>query len=242
MIFLVILVRNDQESLPPFLAAVQVASTEWDQPHQALVVNDGSSDETASIVRDFGQFDLLSQPNPVGEGAALRIGLGTALKRAEPADIIVTLDARIIHCPALVKGMLPLIGQGFDVVLATRYTRGGGELGLSSAQVLVNKASAWLMNRLFSIAGVQDYTNRCRAHRAGVLLESASLYQDQLIEEGDSACWVEILLKLARLEQIRFTQIPHVVRYDLQPMYRQDGVWQSMRRQARLISRGRRHR
>ena len=242
MIFLVILVHNDQESLPPFLAAVQVASTEWDQPHQALVVDDGSSDETASIVRDFRQFDLLSQPKSIGEGAALRIGLESALKRAEPADIIVTLDPRITHSPALVKGMLPLIEQGFDVVLATRYTRGGDELGLSSAQILINRASSWLMNRLFSIAGVRDYTNRCRAHRAGVLIESAALFQDRLIEERDSACWVEILLKLTRQERIRFAQFPHLVRYDLQPKVRHDDIWQSIRRQARLVSRCRRYR
>lgn len=241
MIHLLILAKNDQETLPPFLAAIQVASSEWDQPYQAVVVDRGSRDESADIVRDFGTFELLGQ-EPIGEGIALNIGLKSVLAKAEPSDFIVTLDARITHSPALVKAMLPALAQGSDIVLASRFMKGGAEVGLTAVETTINRTGSLLLRWLVPISGVQDHTNRCRADRAGVLLDSASIHNDQLIQEQDSACWMEILLKLAKLEGIRFTQVPHVVRYDLQPKPERDGTWQSIRRQIRLVGRGRRYR
>jgi dolichol-phosphate mannosyltransferase len=242
MIYLLILTKNDQKTLPPFLAAVQVASTEWDQAHRAVVVDGGSTDETTSVVRDFGTFELLSQPEPIGEGDALKIGLEAVLEAIKPADIVVTLDARITHSPALVKGMLPVIEQGNDVVLASRFMKGGAEVGLTTAETTINRTGSLLMRWLCPVSGVQDYTNRCRAHRAQVLLDSVSIHKNQLIQERDSTCWLEILLKLAKLTGIRFAQVPHIVRYDLQPKPQQDGAWLSIRRQIHLIGRGRRYR
>lgn len=241
MIHLVILVHNDQEPLAPFLAAVQVASTEWDQPYKALVVDDGSTDETASVAQDFGhygQFELLQHQHQMGEGMALKNGLSAVLKEADPADIIVTLDPHITHSPALVKAMLPLIEQGDDIVIASRYTADGGETGLSLMQSLAGKASAWLMNRLFPIPQVRDYTGRCRAHRAKTLQQLTDRHGDLLIQESDSACWLEILLKLAQLEHVRFAQVPQIVHHKPN----QESAWHTIRRQARIIKQGRRYR
>jgi dolichol-phosphate mannosyltransferase len=239
MIHLLILTHNDQDTLPPFLAAVQVASSEWDQSYQAVVVDRGSTDETADIVQDFGTFELCRQQEPVGEGIALKIGLDRILEKAAPADIVVTLDARITHSPALVKTMLPVLTQGSAVVLASRFMKGGAELGLTTFESTLNRTSSLLIRWLCPISGVQDHTNRCRAHRAKVLLDSVSIYRDQIIQEQDAACWLEILFKLAKQEGIQFGQVPQVVRYDLQPKPEQDGIWHHIRRQIHLISRGR---
>jgi len=240
MILLVIPAHNAQVSLPPLLAAVRVASVEWDQPYRALVVDDGSNDDTADVAQDFathGNFELLRHPQPLGEGAALKTGLRAALDTAGPADVIVTLDIDNTHSPALVKVMLPLIQSGNDVVISSRFAEGGREVGLSPSQRLISKGAAWLTNQLFPLPNVRDHTSRCRAHRAETLQKLVARYGDDFIQENDFACWLEILLKLAPLEQIRFAQVPLVVRHDLKPDPARESVWRALRRHARVIGR-----
>ena len=245
MIHLVTLAHNDQDSLPPFLAAVQAASSSWHHPCRTLVVDDGSSDDTADVVEDFsqyGDFELLRHREHLGEGVALRTGLNGALEAADPTDLIFTLDVRIIHSPALVKTMLPLLERGHDVVIASRYAPGSHEVGLSPFHRVVLRGAAWIMDHLYSIAEINDYTGRCRGHRAERVHQLASRYRGRLIEEQGPACWVELVLKLAHLERVRFAQIPHSVRHDLQPSPRRGSLWHIVRQQARIVKQGRRYR
>jgi dolichol-phosphate mannosyltransferase len=246
MIHLVTTAHNDQDSLPPFLAAVQVASRDWHLPWRALVVDDGSSDGTAEMVQDFsqyGEFELLRHQEHLGEGAALRSGLKGALEAADPTDLIFTLDVRIIHSPALVKTMLPLLESEHNVVIASRYCPGSREVGLSPPHRMVLRGAAWIMDHLYPIAEINDYTGRCRGHRAEILHQLASRYRGRFIEEEEGpACWVELLLKLAHLEHARFAQIPQTVRHDLQPGPNRIGLWHIVRQQAWIINRGRRYR
>jgi glycosyltransferase involved in cell wall biosynthesis len=62
-----------------------------------LVVDDGSTDETAAVAYDAGAMVLLQAPNQ-GKGAALRAGFRRAI--TEGREAVVTLDADGQHDPA----------------------------------------------------------------------------------------------------------------------------------------------
>jgi glycosyltransferase involved in cell wall biosynthesis len=62
-----------------------------------VVVDDGSSDETAAVARGAGATVIEQRPNQ-GKGAALRAGFRQAL--ADGAEAILTLDADGQHDPA----------------------------------------------------------------------------------------------------------------------------------------------
>ena len=64
-----------------------------------LVVDDGSTDDTAFVARQAGAELLVQQPNQ-GKGAALKAGFEYAIEREYAA--VVTLDADGQHDPALV--------------------------------------------------------------------------------------------------------------------------------------------
>jgi glycosyltransferase involved in cell wall biosynthesis len=70
---------------------------------RVLVVDDGSTDETAAVARDAGAMVLVQHPNQ-GKGAALRAGFRRAI--AHGCEAVVTLDADGQHDPADLPGFL----------------------------------------------------------------------------------------------------------------------------------------
>ncbi|MFO3795850.1 MAG: glycosyltransferase family 2 protein [Anaerolineales bacterium] len=82
-------------------------------------VDDGSTDETASILRTLSSQDprihILSLSRNFGHQAALTAGLDHA-----EGDIVISLDADGQHPPELIPEMIQLILQGYDIVQTQR--------------------------------------------------------------------------------------------------------------------------
>ena len=83
-----------------------------------LVVDDGSSDDTAARAEEHGAAILRQQPNQ-GKGAALRAGFSWALDNG--CDAVITLDADGQHDPAEIPEFLQAFGQrGADLIIGAR--------------------------------------------------------------------------------------------------------------------------
>ena len=74
-----------------------------------LVVDDGSTDDTAERAREAGAAVLVQVPNQ-GKGAALRAGFARAL--ADGYEAVVTLDADGQHDPAEIPAFLAAYADG----------------------------------------------------------------------------------------------------------------------------------
>jgi dolichol-phosphate mannosyltransferase len=68
---------------------------------------------------------VIHREGPKGRGVAGRDGFLAALDAG--ADVILEMDADFSHDPALVPRFLEEIGRGADVVLASRFVRGGSD-------------------------------------------------------------------------------------------------------------------
>ncbi|HET9852055.1 MAG TPA: glycosyltransferase family 2 protein [Candidatus Limnocylindrales bacterium] len=73
-----------------------------------LVVDDGSSDDTAAVAEAAGAQVIRQSPNE-GKGAALRAGFAAAL--AEGAEAVVTLDGDGQHDPSEIAALLGLYAR-----------------------------------------------------------------------------------------------------------------------------------
>lgn len=205
-IFLVIPVFNAEETLPPLLAAVQVAGTEWPAPYRALVVDDGSSDQTADVVADFaryGGFECLQHPGRMGLGRALRTGLQAAMDEGQPEDLAATLPAGDPLATVAIKEMLALSETGCDVVVGSRFhpSRPG-------PRPLVERLANRLLTLLFPIPNVNDVGSPYQLFRVAALQALVNRHGERWLVGSDSACSLEILLKLAGLSRYTFGQAP----------------------------------
>lgn len=83
-----------------------------------LVIDDGSTDDTASRAKDAGAF-VLQQTSNQGKGAALKVGFRWALEQGFAAAM--TLDADGQHDPAEIPGFLNVYqNQHPDLVIGER--------------------------------------------------------------------------------------------------------------------------
>ncbi len=83
-----------------------------------LVVDDGSTDETAAFARDAGADVFLQRPNQ-GKGAALLAGFAIALKQG--CQAVITLDADGQHDPAEIPAFIAAFqAQHADLVIGQR--------------------------------------------------------------------------------------------------------------------------
>jgi hypothetical protein len=93
-------------------------------PGDVVVVDDGSSDDTASIARRSGAI-VLRHPCNLGIGAAVQTGFLYARQHAY--DAVVRVDGDGQHDPAYIPGLLDaLTNAAADIVIGSRFLAGAG--------------------------------------------------------------------------------------------------------------------
>lgn len=134
-----------------------------------LVIDDGSPDGTAELVKELGASDdrihLEQRPGKLGLGTAYVMGFQWGIERGYSA--VVEMDADLSHDPADVPRLLDALAEA-DLVIGSRYVPGGGVSnwgrGRRALSALGNiYARAWLGYK------VKDSTAGFRAYRTSAL-------------------------------------------------------------------------
>ncbi|MEL7163572.1 MAG: polyprenol monophosphomannose synthase, partial [Bacteroidota bacterium] len=119
---------NEKENIEKMVHTV--FSLEY--PFHLLIVDDGSPDGTADIIRRLrGEFParlhLLERAGKLGLGTAYLDGFRWGLKQSEEYQYFFEMDADFSHNPVdLVRLRDACHTGGGDVAVGSRYTRGGG--------------------------------------------------------------------------------------------------------------------
>lgn len=218
-VWVVLPAYNEEKSLPALLEAFDESMFEAGIPYRIVVMDDGSTDGTgaaAQAAADRLGIPLLLERHPrnLGLGMTLRDGLVKASELAAPKDLIVTMDADNSHRPELILRMVHLAREGYDVVIASRYRPGSRVRGVSFLRRAISYWGSWLFRIVFPIPGVRDYTCGYRVYRADVLQRVLERDGADFFDQEGFQAMVDILLKLRR-EDLLFTEVPFILRYDL---------------------------
>lgn len=215
-VFLALPAYNEEEALPELLERVGEAFANTRLPYEVVIVDDGSTDNTAQIVSQMSfqmPIHLVQHAANQGLGPTIRDALREAVDRAGESDIIVTMDADNTHPPGLIERMVQMVHEGCDVVIASRFESGGCAVGVPVERHFLSLAARFLFTILFPTRGVRDYTSGFRAYRASVIRQGFADYGDKFVEETGFSCMADILLKL-RKQGALFGEAPLRLRYD----------------------------
>lgn len=217
MIILMIPAYNEEKNLPRLIDEIEQSLSEMEVERRIVVVDDGSTDRTAEIVDDLAKkiaLEPIHHEKNMNLGGAMKTGLARVLEIAEESDFIITMDADNSHPPREILNLYDRLLDGPDVVVASRYKKGGEEVGVPGHRVLLSRCANWLFKTLFPIDGIRDYTGSFRGMRASALKKAWGEQGADVLKETGFTVMPEILLTL-RKKGLHFKEIPLVLRYDL---------------------------
>lgn len=229
---------NEEASILDLIDRISVVCEESQFEYDILVVDDGSKDKTAEIVRQKSEslpiVLLQNKPNK-GLGFTIRKGLKFTSENANDQDLIITLDADLTQDPAYITKMVDKINGGADVVIASRYRKGSGTEGLSFYRHCLSIGASIFMMILHPIRGVRDYSCGFRMYKVSTIKKGFSTYGNRFITENGFACMVEIAARLRN--NTHFEEIPFVLKYDYKRKPSEMKILTTIKAYLRVISR-----
>ncbi len=156
-ISLVIPVHNEEKNIPIVYKEIKAVLEELSQnknyTYEIIFVNDGSSDNTLEVLKNFKKSDsflrILNMDKNRGQSAGLTAGFYYAR-----GDIVVTMDGDGQNDPQYIKDLIKKIEEGYQVVTGYRIKRKEPFL----TRILPSRIANWLISL---ITGLKVRDNGC---------------------------------------------------------------------------------
>jgi len=195
---IVVTAYNEGDGIVPYLDRLLESVT---LPCEVLVVFDSRDDTTAPWVEKYAQGDARVVPtlNTYGPGPARAIRFGFAQAKA---DVVVVTMADGCDDPMQIDQLVRLVERGVVVAAASRYMRGGQQIGGAALKSTFSRL-AGLSLHLLTRVGTRDATNSFKAYSAAFVRE-VDIESDHGFEVG-----IELVAK-ARRHRRRVAELPTI--------------------------------
>ena len=155
-----------------------VLATAAPEGFRILVVDDASPDGTGAVADALAaahpEIEVLHRRAKAGLGSAYQDGFERAL--AARAGHVLLMDADGSHAATDLATLLERARAGADLVVGSRYVRGGAVRDWGRVRRLVSRAGCWYARRVLGV-GLRDATAGFKCFRAEALerIEPATL-------------------------------------------------------------------
>jgi glycosyltransferase involved in cell wall biosynthesis len=168
--------------------------------HRILVVNDGSTDNTAQQAYEAGAT-VITHPINLGQGAALATGLEYAV--LQQADYIATFDADGQHRIEDLRRMLEILKkENFDIAMGSRFLEKPNNISLRRKIIL---KGAILITWLTTGVRLTDAHNGLRV-MTGEAARKLRITQNGMAHASE-------IIELLKRHQLRFVEVPVTILY-----------------------------
>ncbi len=157
LLSVIIPARNEAESIKRTIELVHAELNNFDIPHEILVVNDHSTDDTVlraeSLVRTVNALRIVNNRYTSGYGFAVRTGL----KKYKGVYVAIVMGDNSDN-PRDLTRMYKKALEGFDCVFGSRFTRPARVIDYPWHKLLLNRLGNNLIRLLFMVS-YNDVTN-----------------------------------------------------------------------------------
>lgn len=143
--------KNEAAAIGATLASIR----QYYPDAELIVVNDGSTDNTAQVAEAAGAR-VVHHPYSKGNGAAIKSGA-----RAASGETLVFMDADGQHDPADISRLLARLDEGHDMVVGARQAGSQASIGRGLANGFYNRLATYMTGHR-----IEDLTSGFRAVRA----------------------------------------------------------------------------
>lgn len=201
LISVIVPVYNEEETISEVIS--MLISLKKRMSIEILIVDDGSKDNTSSIIKQHSGIIFIKHKNNQGKGAAIKTGLNKC-----SGEIIIIQDADLEYLPNQIpKIVKPIIDGKADVVYGSRFL--GKIDGMSLLHMLGNRILSFVAQILYGkkitdvMTGYKVFSKKC--------LDSIQICEKSFEVE------VELTSKIFK-NGFRFSEVP--ISYE----YRRKGV------------------
>ena len=163
LLSVVIPARNEQDCICSMIEHLDLELRLNDIPHEIVVVDDGSTDATWSLITDLAKRIPATRPvqNDGANGFGRAIVFGLNHMRGDAVVIMMADESD--GCRDVVT-YWTLLNEGWDAVLGSRFVKGGGVIDYPWLKLRLNRIANLFIRVLFGIK-LNDFTNAFKAYR-----------------------------------------------------------------------------
>jgi dolichol-phosphate mannosyltransferase len=167
LLSIVIPMRNEEGAISSTVEHLHVELRLHQIPHEIIVVDDGSTDNTWNIVQALRSRVPTLRPvrneGDHGFGRAVICGIDNSQGDA----IVIMMADESDDCRDVVR-YWELLSEGWGAVFGSRFVRGGGVFSYPLHKLVINRAANLFLRIMFKVP-LNDFTNAFKAYRRETL-------------------------------------------------------------------------